>query len=298
MGIETRVALVLALSGGILAGCAGPGRDSGNQPLGGDRRVALYNTDTGEHLNLLYRVKGEVDPQAMTAVSSLFRDRRSGEADPVDPALMDYMSDVVARLGLPDTTEIHITSGYRSPATNAALARTNGNVADDSYHMRGQAADMRVPGVPLSRLAEVAQDTQRGGYAMYVSHVHIDTGPVRTWGRRLDGGGNDGTLEARAKAKPPAIQLAAARPLPAKPALKTAGKAPAGKPAQPVTLAKLGGAKGPPAKATKAPDRPVLTAKAGPAPRLKPGVLLARNDPPPSKTPAKPKAVTPPARKR
>lgn len=279
MGIDARIALVFALTGGILAGCAGPVPQTTAEAPSAPRRIALYNTDNGERLSVVYRNNGEYDQAALSAVSNFMRDRRSGEIDPVDPALVDLLADIIAKLNLPDSTEVHITSGYRSPASNAILARTNGNVADDSYHMRGKAVDMRIPGVPLTKVVQVAADLQRGGYGLYVTHVHVDTGPVRTWGRRPDGSENDGTLEARAKARAEqtATRLASATPAPK-------GKEP--------VIARAGG------KATHKPGS-VMLAKATPKPNLKPGIILARNDVPDSKfLRAKPKAVTPPQRKR
>lgn len=276
MGIEARIALVFALTGGILAGCAGPAPQTTSSAPGVARRIALYNTDTGERLSVLYRANGEYDPAALNTVANFMRDRRSGEIDPLDPALVDLLADIVAKLNLPDSTEVHITSGYRSPATNAILARTNGNVADDSYHMRGQAVDMRIPGVPLSKVAQAAADLQRGGYGLYVSHVHVDTGPVRTWGRKLDGSDNDGTLEARAKAR----------------AEQSTRLASAASAAKARTVARAEG------KATHQPSG-LMLAKAVLKPHFKPGIVLARNDVPESKfLRVKPKGVTPPQRKR
>ena len=44
------------------------------------------------------------------------------------------------------------------------------------------AADVRLSGVPLTRLHEVALDMRRGGVGYYAdAFVHVDTGRVRRW---------------------------------------------------------------------------------------------------------------------
>jgi len=211
-----RSVFALLLLGLCATGCSEPplGSKTAGGRDGAPRGISLLNTDTGEHLSVVYRKGGEYDPDAMAAISALFRDRRTDEVKPIDPTLIDYMSDLVVATGGTDTTEIEVTSGYRSPATNAALARVNAAVADESYHMRGQAADFRVPGVPLARLAAAAAEMRRGGYAIYAAHMHVDSGPFRTWG-----GGRDRDMDAlvaRASSKR-SIQLAAANRPSAKP---------------------------------------------------------------------------------
>lgn len=274
MRVGTRVALIAAITGGVLAGCSGSPLQTANDATGATRRIVLYNTDTGEKVNVTYRVKGVYDPAAMVAISSLFKDRRSGEVQPVDPALMDLMSDIVAKLNLPDSTEIHVTSGYRSPSTNAILARTNPYVADDSYHLRAAAADMRIPGVPLAKVAEAAADLQRGGYALYASHVHVDTGPARTWGRHI----GDDVLVAHASPVRHAgghVQLASAKSASrsGNRGILLASARPATKPGNRGII--LASAKG---QATHGANERALYAKAVPAAPAKPGILLVRQD--------------------
>jgi hypothetical protein len=56
-------------------------------------------------------------------------------------------------------------------------------VAKQSYHMRGMAADIRIPDMNSRALELVAKTIQKGGVALYPDrgHVHVDTGPVRGW---------------------------------------------------------------------------------------------------------------------
>ncbi len=222
-----RVFAPLLLVAAGLAGCA-------SQPtgLGDGPRSVVLNHPSGETVAVTYwRPGGGYDADALREISVLFRDRRSGETIPVDPALIDTLVELRQRTGAPPEAPIRLTSGYRSPASNALLARTNANVADNSYHMRGQAADFSIPGVSPARLAEEAAAMRRGGYAMYPStgHVHVDTGPFRTWTPK--GGGGEARpsstwQEARAPERAPPkapeqaperIVLADASPVPHRP---------------------------------------------------------------------------------
>src|SRR5690606_26155665 len=85
------------------------------------------------------------------------------------------------------TQPIHVVSAYRSPATNAMLAKTSSGVADDSQHMRGTAMDFYIPGVSLTKLRAAAMKKQVGGVGYYPTSgspfVHLDTGSVRAWPR-------------------------------------------------------------------------------------------------------------------
>jgi uncharacterized protein YcbK (DUF882 family) len=56
-------------------------------------------------------------------------------------------------------------------------------VAAGSLHMKGQAIDIRLDGVPLAGLRSAALALRQGGVGYYpVSNfVHVDTGRVRTW---------------------------------------------------------------------------------------------------------------------
>ncbi|WP_247893962.1 YcbK family protein [Azospirillum endophyticum] len=187
-----------------LGGCATTPPLEGAKLDGEPRSVILQHPASGETASVTYWRPGDgYDPAAMRQLAVLFRDRRSDEVIPVDPALIDMLVELRQRVGAPPESPIRITSGYRSSITNASLARTNPNVAENSYHMRGQAADFSIAGIPPSRLAEEAAAMQRGGYAMYAhtGHVHVDTGPFRTWTPKTGEPRAPQILEAQARAR-------------------------------------------------------------------------------------------------
>lgn len=71
-----------------------------------------------------------------------------------------------------------ITSGYRSPQTNAAIE----NAARNSMHLYAKAADMYVAGVPMQQLFDTCWSRAvSGGIGYYDSHVHLDSGTRRWW---------------------------------------------------------------------------------------------------------------------
>ncbi|WP_247884016.1 DUF882 domain-containing protein [Azospirillum sp. B21] len=242
-----------------LGGCAtAPPLESAKLD-GSPRSVVLHHPASGESVSVTYWRPGDgYDPAAMREISVLFRDRRSDEAIPIDPALVDMLVELRQRVGAAPESPIRITSGYRSGATNASLARSNPNVAENSYHLRGQAADFSIAGVPPARLAEEAAAMQRGGYAMYAhtGHVHVDTGPFRTWTPKTGEPRAPQILEAQARARAKAqalalaqkagnakarVQVADAGAKPAKAPVKSPAKAPAapGAKAPPPDLARV-----------------------------------------------------------
>ena len=74
-------------------------------------------------------------------------------------------------------------SGYRSPATNAMLAARSGGVGKRSFHMRGMAIDVSLPGHSVADLRRAALALRAGGVGYYPrsGFVHVDVGRVRSW---------------------------------------------------------------------------------------------------------------------
>lgn len=147
-----------------------------------DRHLAFRHTHTDERLRTLYRNRsGYVEP-ALQRLNWLFRDFRTHEVAHMDPRLYDILHALSVSCG-GDTFEI--ISGYRSPRTNNMLRRTGGGgVAKRSLHMDGKAIDIRLVGCDTARLRDAALELGAGGVGYYPESdfLHIDTGPVRSWG--------------------------------------------------------------------------------------------------------------------
>lgn len=181
IGATFLLMLCAACSGGAPGGrVATPSRVFNDAPA---RQIVLVHR-SGEKLDVTYWRRGSgYDGKAMDAISRMLRDRKADQTARIAPELVDYMAALIYRLGLPPETAIEVLSGYRSPSTNAALARGNGRVARESWHMNGMAVDIRIPGLTGRATAEIAKTLQRGGAAWYddSDHIHLDVGPIRTW---------------------------------------------------------------------------------------------------------------------
>lgn len=145
------------------------------------RSLALTNTHTAEKLRLSYFTAGQYVGEALQRLDHVFRDHRSGEVHPIDRQLFDRLHQLSALAGC--EPEYEIISGYRSPASNELLRSGSTGVAKKSLHMQGKAIDVRLRGVPCSRLRDLALQLQVGGVGYYPksAFVHLDTGRVRSW---------------------------------------------------------------------------------------------------------------------
>lgn len=120
------------------------------------------------------------DGDAYKEICWLLRDVQANKSFAMSPRLLDVLCGLqnwLAHSGV--RGPIHVNSAYRTFATNI---RTEGS-ALNSRHLIGKAADIRVPGVTLARLAGMASLFGKGGVGMYVNKgfVHVDTGDERIW---------------------------------------------------------------------------------------------------------------------
>jgi len=143
--------------------------------------VSLRNAHTGERFQGVYRIGSYYVPGAFRKINRVMRDHRTGDIHPIDPELIDTVARVQRDCNCGQAIEI--LSGYRSPKTNNMLRRNSGGVAKNSFHMKGQAADIRVPGSSTSKVRNTARALRVGGVGYYPNSgfVHVDTGKVRTW---------------------------------------------------------------------------------------------------------------------
>lgn len=178
-GVNRRRFLGIAAAG-LLAGSSVPAI-AAPFSLAPPRLLNFDNLHTGEKLKTVYWEDGRYLPEAMRHINWLLRDFRTDQIHPIDPRLLDLLTNLHARLDSRQPFEV--ISGYRSPETNAMLATLTDGVAQNSLHMQGMAIDIRVPGRHLGYVRAAALSLRAGGVGYYPhsDFVHVDTGRVRTW---------------------------------------------------------------------------------------------------------------------
>ena len=146
------------------------------------RRIRMYSGRTGESLDTIYWIEGKYIPEVLKEINAFMRDWRTGDAVSMDARTVDIMA---ASHRLMDVSEPYmLLSGYRSPKTNAMLRSKSSGVAKNSLHMKGQAADLRLKSRSVGQMARAAKACSGGGGGTYSrsNFVHMDCGPVRSWG--------------------------------------------------------------------------------------------------------------------
>lgn len=147
-----------------------------------DRSIALRNYSTGETVIAQYCVDNRYQYAELNRINRVLRDHHTDEAVQIDLRLVEtlrYLRDMFGS----SKAAFGVTSGYRSPKTNARLAKVNERVAQNSFHMRGMAVDFRLEGVKISSLHRALLSLKYGGVARYGEgdFLHFDVGPMRRW---------------------------------------------------------------------------------------------------------------------
>ena len=142
-------------------------------------RLNLLNAHTGEKFSGIYRDDNGPIPRVMEDLSVFLRDFHCGEKIGIDVGLLDFLSGVLQSVG---ETKATILSAYRTPETNAMLAKKGFKAAENSQHLYGRALDVHMSD-KLAEAMKTARAMQRGGVGWYPhsNFMHIDTGPVRNW---------------------------------------------------------------------------------------------------------------------
>ena len=147
------------------------------------RRLSMHSGRTGERLDTIYWIEGEYIPEALAEINRFMRDWRSDNVISIDRRTVDILA--ASHRLLDGETPYLLLSGYRSPQTNAMLRSRSRSVARNSLHMKGQAADIRLPNRSVAQISKAAIACSAGGVGKYSrsNFVHMDCGPVRVWGR-------------------------------------------------------------------------------------------------------------------
>lgn len=146
------------------------------------RRIRMYSGRTGETIDTIYWIEGNYIPEALNEVTYFMRDWRQDATKDVDPRTIDIAA---ASHRLLEVKEPYmLLSGYRTAKTNAMLRSSSRGVARNSLHMKAQAADLRMRSRSVAQIYRAAAACEAGGVGKYSrsNFVHMDSGPIRTWG--------------------------------------------------------------------------------------------------------------------
>jgi uncharacterized protein YcbK (DUF882 family) len=133
-----------------------------------------------EVIDVTYKTPKGYDKAALQKINHLMRSPDDKEfAIPV--ALIELIDDVQDHFG---ADAVEIISGYRSPTYNGELKKGGRSVANESLHKQGIAADIHIDEVTEEAVKNYAESLKKGGVGYYPVYdfVHVDIGPVRTWG--------------------------------------------------------------------------------------------------------------------
>lgn len=148
-----------------------------------ERILRFQNLNTWETLRVCYYKNNALQPEALSKINYILRDHHKNSIQPIDTDLIDLLYTVDQQVE--GETVFQVLSGYRTPQTNQLLFKRTRGVAKNSFHIKGQAIDVRLSECATSCLHDICIQLQVGGVGYYPrrNFVHIDTGPVRTWQR-------------------------------------------------------------------------------------------------------------------
>lgn len=152
---------------------------SGFASAGAVRRLTLVRPSTGETLrDVPFWWDGAPYEAGLAELNWLMRDVQAGRSRPIDLRVFYLLAMVQAEFG---GRPVLVTSGYRTRATNERLGALGIDAARNSFHLRGRAVDIQIPGVAPASMAKLGSLLGLGGVGLYASFLHLDTGPRRMW---------------------------------------------------------------------------------------------------------------------
>jgi len=143
------------------------------------RVINVVNAHTGARFHGIYAVDRDYFKGPLDGFSEIAKDHVANKTRPMHPSTLDIIWIYQTVLHL---NEVVLLSGYRTPQTNANLE----GAARHSYHMRGMALDLAVPGrKSVTQVGDQMRELIGGGVGLYHAHdfVHLDVGPQRNWER-------------------------------------------------------------------------------------------------------------------
>ena len=166
----------------LVAGAAMMSQSEILASVGEKKILKLHNVKMNKTFYAPFFERNYYKLSGLFEINKAFVDYRDREITRVDVKLVNLLYDIKQSIG--SDSQFNIVSGYRTPKTNSMLRRTHRGVAKNSFHTKGQAVDIYIPNVSLRKVRDVAIGLGRGGVGYYPgsNFVHVDVGPVRTWG--------------------------------------------------------------------------------------------------------------------
>jgi len=149
-------------------------------------KFVLQSAKTGEEIEVSLNLDtGEVDAAGYTRLRHVMRCLRTTAETPIDPRLIDLLYRIAQRTH----QKIILVSGFRAPMFSLATL---------SYHTRGMAADIRIPGMTPLMARDLAESMGVHGLGYYPvsGFIHVDVRDEKTrWTdygeNRQDGSGTE-----------------------------------------------------------------------------------------------------------
>jgi len=140
-------------------------------PAGDIGKFTIQSANTGEEIEVrLNLTSGEIEASCYRELRHLLRCLRTGAETPPDPRLIELLYRISQRTH----QKIVLVSGFRAPMFSLAAL---------SYHTRGMAADIRIPGMTALMVRDLAMSMGvRGiGYYPVSQFVHVDVREQRQY---------------------------------------------------------------------------------------------------------------------
>lgn len=145
--------------------------------------LKLYDVNSQRTLAVSpFNADGEGDPAAFAQLREFMRCRRTGHTMDMSPELLLLLMRISAQF---DGAELQVISAHRA---------VDGVVTSErSQHGKGTASDIRIAGVDVEQLAQVAHEQGAGGVGIYTRSrfVHVDVREEPFAWRGLDEGDYD-----------------------------------------------------------------------------------------------------------
>lgn len=177
MARQLKILVIIAFFGTTICGF---GRYALASDPKGDGRLSLYGYRANEDVQVVIHSNGNYNEDELSKVYEIMRCRGNGSVHKIDRRLIDLIDNIQDHFGA-DTVEI--ISGYRSPEFNQRLKQEGHNVASESLHMKGMAADIHIDEISEEAVWKYVKSLGVGGAGVYPCYdfVHIDVGRKAVW---------------------------------------------------------------------------------------------------------------------